>query len=151
MPNYLLSTIRIFNIEVSSIADTFLVSVKVLPILLKKISAEVLPILFWQKIDPFYRYFFLYYICFNGLPQFAAVKSLVILGGKIFAPLLTRLSSRHFEIVIFLMHLNGKTAVQIRKVAATCLTNKDVILSVIVQLSIVITKPIFRFSIFMAA
>ena len=101
VPNYLLSTIRICNIEVSSIADTFLVSVKVLPILLKKVSAEVLPILFGQKIDPFYRYFFLYYICFNGLPQFAAVKSLVTLGGKIFAPLLTRQSSRHFEIVIF--------------------------------------------------
>ena len=41
---------------------------------------------------------FFYYIHLNGLPQFAAVKRQLTLGGKIFVPFLTRLSSRHFEI-----------------------------------------------------
>ena len=51
--------------------------------------------------DTFYRYFFLYYIGFKDLPQFAAVECLFTLEGKIFAPFLTRLSSIHFEIVMF--------------------------------------------------
>ena len=122
---------RVINIEVSSIANTFLVLVKVLPICLKRVSVEVLPILFWlKKIVNFFRYFF-YYIGFDGLPQFAAVEHLFTLGGKIFALLLTRLSSRHFEIVMLFMYLNGETAVQTGKVAVTCLTSNDVKLSVV--------------------
>ena len=62
----------------------------------EKVSVEVLPILFWpQKMDTFYQYFFMYYIGYNSLPLFAAVERLFTLGGKIFAPLLTCLSSRH--------------------------------------------------------
>ena len=87
-------------------------------------------------------------VCRNSLQLNVCMLTL---REKIFAPLLTRLSSRHFEIVnMFFMHLNGETAVQTGKMAATCLTNNDVILSVVIQKYIVSTKPIFRFSIVMA-
>ena len=112
--------IRVVNIEVSSIADTlspifFSISEGV-AILLKKESVEELPILFWpKKIDTFYRYFFLFNIDFNGLPQFTAVKRLFILGGKIFSPFLTHLSKRHFEIIVLFMQLYGETSVKLEK------------------------------------
>ena len=50
------------------------------------------------KVLYLYRYFLLYYIGFNGLPRFAAAERLCTLGGKIFAPPLTR--PRHFEIIM---------------------------------------------------
>ena len=53
--------------------------------------------------------------------------------------LITCLSSRHFEIVMLYTHLKGETAVQTEKMAATCLTNNDVMLSIVMQLSIVST------------
>ena len=47
------------------------------------------------------------------------------------------------------MPLNGETAVKTRIMAAICLTNNDDILSVVMQWSIVSTRPILRFSILM--
>ena len=67
------------------------------------------------------------------MPQFSAVERLFTLEGKIFAPFLTHLSSRHFRIVMLYCHLNGEIAVQIGQVAVICLTNNDVILSVVMH------------------
>ena len=68
------------------IADTFLVSVKVLPILLKKSISRGIANAFLAKNN---RYFlpihFPVFYWFNGLLQFAAVERQFTLGGKIFA------------------------------------------------------------------
>ena len=101
----LLDNAGVVNIEVSSIADTLSpilsISVNLLPILWKKESVEILPIIFWpKKIYAFYRYFFLYYVGFSGLSQFAAIERLFALRRKIFAPLLKRQNSRHFEMAL---------------------------------------------------
>ena len=85
------------------IVVTFLVWVKVLPILLKKVSIEVLPIFFWQKISISFINTFFYHIGFNSLLQSAAVKCLYSLAEKIFTLLHIRLSSKIFDIMMFFM------------------------------------------------
>ena len=66
----------------------------------KSIGRGIANIIWPKKSILFTDTFFLYYIGFNGLPPFATVERLFTLGGNIFAQLLTRLSSRHFEIVM---------------------------------------------------
>ena len=72
-----------------------------MPILLKNsIGRDIANTFLAKKIVTFFRYIFIYYFGFNGLPQFAAVERLFTLGEKIFVPLLIRLISRHFEKVM---------------------------------------------------
>jgi len=44
----------------------------------------------------------LYVLLNTGLPASAAVERLFSLGGRVFSPLRTRLSSEHFEMMVFL-------------------------------------------------
>ena len=102
---------RVVNIEVSSVSDTLLsilfsIGEVITNTFENSIGRGIVNTFLAKKIDTFYRYFLLYYIGFNGLPQFAAIERLFILGGKIFAPFLTLLSSRHFEIVMLFHAFN---------------------------------------------
>ena len=50
----------------------------------------------------------LYIILNTGLPASAAVERLFSLGGRVFTPLRTSLSSLHFEMMFFYVWLSGR-------------------------------------------